>query len=129
MSFRVLVSSPVPAVAKSLVKSLGHDGFKVVLMDASRSVMDCVLDAHPDILILDIDRAQDAPEQTIHALRKVRPHLRIIALGAASPIEHADVLDEVFSYLTRPVGRELAEVVEAAGRALERRKLEEGSLT
>jgi len=126
MPFRVLVSSPVPAAARSLVKSLRRDGFEVILPRDARSVMDCVLDDHPDILVLDIDRAQDAPEQTIHALRKVRPHLRIIVLSTASPVEHADVLDEVFSYLTKPVGRDLAEVVEAAGRALERRRIEEG---
>lgn len=128
MSFRVLVSSSDPA-ARSLVESLRRDGFQVILPRASRSVMECVLDDNPDILVLDIDRDQDAPEQTIHALRKVRPHLRIIVLGTASSIEHADVLDEVFTYMTQPVGRELAEVVEAAGRALERRKIEEGIRT
>ena len=128
MTFRVLVSSSDPA-AKSLVESLRRDGFQVILPRASRSVMECVLDDNPDILVLDIDHDQDAPEQTIHALRKIRPHLRIIALGTASSIEHADVLDEVFTYMTQPVGKELAEVVEAAGRALERRKIEEGVQT
>ncbi len=127
MPFRVLVSSPVPAAARSLVKSLRRDGFEVILPRAARSMMECVLDDNPDILVLDIDRDGDAPEQTIHALRKVRPHLRIIVLSTASSIEHADVLDEVFSYVTKPAGKELAEVVEAAGRALERRKIEEGT--
>lgn len=129
MPLRVLVGSPDSSASGILERDLNRRGYELLAPCLPQDAMEAVLREEPDILVLDIDRDQDAPGRMIHALRKARPHLRVIALSAASSIEHADVLDEVFTYMTKPVAKELVEAVKAAGRALERRRIEEGIRT
>ena len=127
MTFRVLVDSPDPVARQSLVRGLRRDAFKVLPACPAGSAVGSVLEKEPDILVLDIDRGPCCTGEMILELRKARPHLRIIVLGKSSSVEHADILDGVFTYMTKPVGKQLAEVVEAAGRALARRQVEEES--
>ena len=125
MSLRVLVGSSDPGVAKSLDVGLPPQSYELMPTCPFQKVVETVADGHPDVLVLDIEgQGSILSGEVVHLLRSVQPALRIVILNAVSSFHDAEVIEEgVFYYMTKPAdGSRLVEVVEAAGRAVLRRR-------
>lgn len=111
-----------PAIARMLPAAL--DGRRFSLLSCPEAELETFLTQEPvDILVYDTEQAAVHPREAVRSLRRMRPGLRIIVLSGTPPEENIELIEEgIFFYMVKPVGRELAEVVEAAGRVLAARR-------
>lgn len=126
MPLRVLTGSSDPSVAKILDEGLARRDYELLPSCPFQKVVEAVGDGCPDVLVLDIEgQGSIQAKELVRILRKISPALRIVVLSAISAFEDGEVIEEgVFYYMTKPAGGMLVEIVEAAGRAVLRKRLE-----
>jgi DNA-binding response OmpR family regulator len=87
-----LVVDDDPTVRESLEILLEHYGFQVAVARNGRQGMAAFGNIAPDVILTDIMMPEQDGIETIAAMRKARPDVKIVAMSGAGPVGKANYL-------------------------------------
>lgn len=89
----ILVIDDDAAVRRVLVRTLTGDGHELVEAENGSFGLACFRERAPALVITDIVMPQTEGIETIREIRRIAPHVKILAISGSSPPNSAHYLD------------------------------------
>jgi DNA-binding NtrC family response regulator len=119
---RVLIVDDEPRFRAIAAAALRKRGFEVVSVDGGIGAMEKVVDSEVDVVVLDVRMPGMDGNQTLHALKALKPEVEVIILTGhmTADSEWRAGEDGVSAYLTKPC--DIDYLAEQIRRAFDQRK-------
>lgn len=113
----VLIASKDEESVRLLTASLEPLGWRLGVARTDAEIFERLSEEYPDFLVLDLETTDLKPGSLVSIIHYIAPSLRVIALTGHSSVEDAAVVEKgIFYYTSKPVGKELIELVRTAGK-------------
>lgn|SRR3989338_3202865 len=115
----VLIASKDEGSVRSLAAGLRPFGSRLEVARTDDEIFERIGEEYPDFLILDLETTDLKPSILVSIIHYIAPALRVIALTGHSTLEDAAVIEKgVFFYTTKPVGKELVDLVRTSEKGI-----------
>ncbi len=112
----VLVASKDKESVRLLAESFETRNWELKVAHSDAEIFERLAEDYPDFLILDLETTDLKPGILVSIIHYIAPALRVIALTGHSTLEDAAVIEKgVFYYTTKPVEKELVELIQKKG--------------
>ena len=119
----VLIVDDEPMLLRSLRRTLEGEGYRTWLAETAEAVEPRLVEADPDVVLLDLGLGEDSGQALLERLKRERPEVEVIVITGNASIESAVgcIRGGAFDYLAKPFDEH--RVRTTVRRAIERRRL------